>query len=878
FGVAVLDFSHVISYTGMPEFVTPSGIEKAIYFWLAARILSSVGLLLFLFFPINQLSSKIYNYSLLAMVLILIGVVHWLVLFNHALFLNVFFIPGQGLTPLKINTEYAIVVLNLITAIVLLRRMRQPQPYHAAALFGALCIMAMSEFFFTLYADVTDVYNIFGHIYKAIAYLFVYRAIFVTTVKKPYKELSASQNQLHERNRLLDSIIDNIPNMLFLKTASELRFVLFNKAGEKLLGLNRDNLIGHNDYDFFPKEEADFFTDKDRETLKRNELLDIYEESIQTPHGIRILHTKKVVIRDENGVAKFLLGISEDITDHKQAENSLLKLSLAVEQSPNSIVITDLIGNIEYVNTMFTTITGYTKDEILGENPRILKSNKTPQSTYDDMWNQLSQGNTWHGELINLRKDKSEYIESATISPVKQADGTIINYVAIKENITDKKRIEEHIENLAHYDQLTGLPNRVLLSDRIKYLLNHAQRNEETVAVMFLDLDHFKNINDTLGHTIGDQLLIEIAQRLKAAIRDEDTVSRLGGDEFILLFPDTDVNEAMHIATKLIEAVSIPCTIEHHELVTTPSIGIAIYPYDGEDFETLLKNADTAMYQAKRFSRNAFHFFTQEMQLHSARNLQLVNALRHALERNELQLHYQPQISTQDGRIIGAEALLRWTHPKLGMISPAEFIPIAEDSGQIIQIGEWVLRTAVHQMKAWKENGFNPMVIAVNLSAVQFQQKNIVELITNILDEAQLPHEYLELELTEAVTMNNPQSAIAVMNRLHAQGIRMSIDDFGTGYSSLSYLKQFKVYKLKIDQSFIRNIADDPEDQAIVRAIIDMAKSLGLQTIAEGVETAQQLAFLRHYKCNEIQGYYYSKPLSVVEFENFFKSSVSVTP
>jgi diguanylate cyclase (GGDEF)-like protein/PAS domain S-box-containing protein len=749
FGVAVLDFSHIISYDGMPDFVTPSGADKGIDFWLAARLLSSIGLISFLFFPIKSLSSKVYNYLLLGIILIYIGAIHWLVLFNYDLIPHLFFMQDQGLTPLKVNTEYTIIAFNLITAMILFYRMRYPQPYHAAALLGATCIMAMSEFFFTLYADVTDVYNILGHIYKAVAYLFIYRAIFVTTVEKPYKELEESQNQLRDKNQLLNSIIDNIPHMIFLKSASELRYVLFNKGGEKLFGLDNDALIGRNDYDFFPKEQADFFAKKDRETLQSNDLLDIPEESIETSQGTRILHTKKISLRNEAGLPQFLLGISEDITQRKQAE--------------------------------------------------------------------------------------------------------------------------DRIEKLAHYDQLTGLPNRILLSDRIKYLLNHAQRNNESLAVMLLDLDHFKSINDTLGHTVGDQLLIEIAKRLKAAIGGEDTVSRSSGDEFIFLFPDTDANMAMHIATKLISEVSIPATISQHELVITPSIGIAIYPFDGENFETLLKNADTAMYQTKRFSRNSFQFFTPEMQLNSARDLQLENALRYALQRNELQLHYQPQISTQDGKIIGAEALLRWTHPELGVISPAEFIPIAENSGQIIQIGEWVLRTAVNQMKAWQESGFAPMIIAVNLSAVQFQQSNLIELVTNILDEVQLPHEYLELELTEAITMNDPQSAIDIMNKLHDNGIRMSIDDFGTGYSSLSYLKQFKVYKLKIDQSFIRNIADDLEDQGIVKAIIQMAKSLGLQTIAEGVETAEQLAFLRDNHCNEIQGHYYSKAIPAEEFGKFAK-------
>ena len=575
---------------------------------------------------------------------------------------------------------------------------------------------------------------------------------------------------------------------------------------------------------------------------------------------------------DSEGSPLKMIGTIQDVSEQKFSSDALLKLSLAVEQSPNSIVITDLEGKIEYVNGMFTTVTGYGMDEALGQNPRILQSGQTPQSTFDDMWAHLTRGDVWHGEFVNRRKDQSVYSESAIISPVKQANGKITNYMAIKEDLTDKKRVESYIENLAHFDQLTGLPNRVMLYDRVKYLLNMSQRNSEYLAVMFLDLDNFKNINDTLGHTIGDGVLIEMAKRIKSAIRDEDTVSRLGGDEFIMLFPNTDSNAAMHVATKLIAEISKASLIANNELTITPSIGIAIYPNDGEDFETLLKNADTAMYRVKNSSRNGFHFFTQEMQLNLARNLKLENALRHALERNELEVYYQPQVAIEDGRVIGAEALLRWKHPELGMVSPAEFIPIAESSGQIVKIGEWVLRTAIKQTKKWIDDGFAPMIIAVNLSAIQFREKNLLTLVTDVLKQAQLPPQYLELELTEAVTMHDPESVINVMNRLHEKGIRMSIDDFGTGYSSLSYLKQFKVYKLKIDQSFIRDISEDSDDRAIVSAIIDMAHNLGLQTIAEGVETAEQLAFLRLHGCNEAQGYYFSKPLPSTEFERFLQN------
>jgi len=389
---------------------------------------------------------------------------------------------------------------------------------------------------------------------------------------------------------------------------------------------------------------------------------------------------------------------------------------------------------------------------------------------------------------------------------------------------------------------------------------------------MFLDLDHFKDINDTLGHSIGDTLLIEASKRLQSILREEDTIARFGGDEFIVLLPNIEMDGATQVAQKLQTIFQKPFQINEHELSISTSIGIALYPDDGHDFETLYKNADTAMYRAKQEGRNGFCFFTTEMQLHSIRNLELGNALRHALDRDQLHLHYQPQFSTKDKIIIGAEALLRWSHPELGNISPAEFIPIAEENGTILSIGEWVLRSAVLTARDWMDQGYPPIIMAVNLSAVQFRSPNLPALVASILQDVGLPPEYLELELTESIAMHDPQRAINTMNDLHARGIRMSIDDFGTGYSSLSYLKKFNIYKLKIDQSFVRDINIDPEDKAIVAAIISMAKSLGLQTIAEGVETIAQLDYLREQECNEIQGYYFSKPLSKESFEAFRNS------
>lgn len=655
------------------------------------------------------------------------------------------------------------------------------------------------------------------------------------------------------------------------------RFVMANRASAQLLGYETAETLT----DIHPSRlSPEFQPDGQRSYDKANAMMAIaYREGY---HRFEWAHQKKngEALPVEVSLTRIpyaghhaLFCIWRDITERKRSEATLVKLSQAVEQSPSSIIITDLDRRIEYVNQTFCNVTGYSAAEAIGQTPQsLLHSGKTPKANYEAMWAHLNRGEAWQGEFINHRKDGSEYIESVAIAPVRQADGKITNYLAVKHDITEQRHTEARIENLAHFDQLTGLPNRASLNDRFEYARSLAQRSGQHLAVMFFDLDNFKSINDTLGHGVGDQLLMQVAKRIKSMLRGEDTVTRFGGDEFILLLHETDETGAAHVAIKLIEQAAHAYQIEQHELVVTHSIGIAIYPNDGNDLDTLLKHADAAMYRVKRAGRNDFRFFTPEMHEYSARTLLLTNELHHALKKGELQLHYQPQISAQDHRILGVEALLRWQHPKLGAISPAEFIPVAEESGQIIAIGEWVLRTAASQLKAWMDSGLPSMTVAVNLSAIQFRQANISEVVTHILDEIGLPHEYLELELTEAVAMGNPEKAITVMNALHEQGIRMSIDDFGTGYSSLSYLKKFKVYKLKIDQSFVRHLASDPEDQAIVSAIVNMARSLGMHTIAEGVETAEQLAFLELQGCQEMQGYYFSKPLSAEQFEAFMKT------
>ena len=635
-----------------------------------------------------------------------------------------------------------------------------------------------------------------------------------------------------------------------------------------MLGYDRDEIIGMN----VSRWDAKF---NEAELNERVKTIYLGQKRFQfeTSHLRKdgtILEVEVSTFPLELDGKPIMFSSSRDITERKQAEIALVQQNQFSEDIINSLpgifYMVDLQGSFVRVNSQFMEVTGYSKTELEGMNALGLFDEQDSFLLIQKAQEVFENGHAEAEiELITKSRQKIPYYFSGRRTSINSR----LYVVGIGTDITEQRKANERIIRLANFDQLTGLPNRTLLNDHFRYAINLAQRSGESLAMMFIDLDHFKDINDTLGHSIGDQVLMEVSSRLKSALREEDTLSRQGGDEFILILPGADADGAALVATKLIEIISLPCLVGSNELIVTPSIGIAIYPHDGETQELLSKNADAAMYRVKHEGRNNFHFYSSEMQAQSERNLKLANALRHALVRNEFQVHYQPQLSLKDCSIIGVEALLRWQHPELGIISPAEFIPIAENNGQIIPIGEWVLRTATKQLKDWMDEGLPPMMMAVNLSAVQFRQNNLSELITRILDDVKLPYHYLELELTEAATMDNPIAAIAAMDKLHEYGIRLSIDDFGTGYSSLSYLKQFNVYKLKIDQSFVSDITNDQDDKAIVTAIINMASNLGMQTIAEGVETASQLDFLRLQGCNEVQGYYFSRPLTKDEFETF---------
>ncbi len=593
------------------------------------------------------------------------------------------------------------------------------------------------------------------------------------------------------------------------------------------------------------------------------------EHRILRANKIRHLRVRAQLERDHNGQPVQAIGTIQDVTERHQNREKIQLLAEAVEQSHNAIMITDLAANIQYINSAFLNTTGYCREEVMGRNPRFLKSLKTPASVYENMWAHLTSGQSWRGELINRRKDGSEYYDSTMISPVRQSDGRISNYLAIKEDLSRLKAVEASLQQLSNFDPLTTLPNRNQIEERTASTILAAQQSSRHFALLYLDLDHFKNINDTLGHRSGDTLLTELSNRLRATIRKNDTLARTGGDEFVLLLTEAKGEEALRVADKILRTLSQPCQIETQELSISASIGIAMYPEHGNNFDALLQAAEVAMYRAKQNGRNGYSLYSPEMHNYSSRQMQLENALRQAIQRQELALHYQAQFDLAHHTLLGMEVLLRWQHPQLGWISPGEFIPIAEDSGQILQIGEWVLNTAMAQLRTWLDAGYPELCMAVNLSAIQFRTHQLPEKIDAILAKHKIPPHLLELELTESVAMDDPASAVAIMDSLHQRGILLSIDDFGTGYSSLSYLKRFKVHKLKIDQSFVRHINQDADDRAIVSAVINMAASLGFLTLAEGVETDEQATFLHDQGCNQAQGYYFAHPMPSGEFEVF---------
>jgi diguanylate cyclase (GGDEF)-like protein/PAS domain S-box-containing protein len=579
---------------------------------------------------------------------------------------------------------------------------------------------------------------------------------------------------------------------------------------------------------------------------------------------------------NDEGVPVRMCGVVFEISEQKKSQEQMRLAAQFFAASQEAIVITDARDRIVSVNAAFCHSTGYTEQEVSGRTPAILKSGHHDPAFFAAMWTTLKETGKWFGELTNRRKDGSNYPVRLSISAVSNDAGLVSHYVGIITDMSSYRAAEDRIQYMAYFDALTGLPNRTLLSDRATRALATAQRDQQGLAILFLDLDQFKTINDSLGHSTGDAVLQAVASRLKLLLREVDTVSRYGGDEFTLLLPETDSEGAAEVAAKVIEALKTPVEVGIHSLVVGASVGISCFPTDASDFESLLRNADIALFRAKSAGRNNFQFFTSEMNEHAHYRLGLELALRSALLNNEFVLHYQPQFELAEGKLVGYEALLRWYHPERGIISPVEFIPIAEMNGLIIPIGEWVLNEACRQARQWQLEGHEPVVVAVNLSAVQIRQANIVQTVRHALHASGLEARYLELELTESLLFENIDTVLAQLFILKEIGVRLSIDDFGTGYSSLSYLKRLPIDKLKIDKSFVAHLSDDHDSRAIALAIVSMAHSLRLTVTAEGIEHPAQAQILSDMRCNDGQGYLYARPMPPDQIEAWVDATVRI--
>jgi diguanylate cyclase (GGDEF)-like protein/PAS domain S-box-containing protein len=549
-----------------------------------------------------------------------------------------------------------------------------------------------------------------------------------------------------------------------------------------------------------------------------------------------------------------------DVTERKLAEEKLRLSATVLEHIADGVMVIGLDGRIVAINPAFTQITGYTESEAVGQDWTLNRSTRHEVLFYERMWADLADSGFWRGEIWKTRKNGELYLEWLTVSAVRDNAGEVTHHAAVFSDITKLKESQDKLDHMAHHDPLTALPNRLLFHDRLQHALLRAARDGEQLAILFIDLDRFKNVNDTLGHHVGDELLKQVAGALTAQLREGDTLARLGGDEFIVLLEDIDGGDgAGAVAAKLVGMFEQPFMVADYELFVTGSVGISMYPADADDLNMLIRNADVAMYQAKARGRNGYQFYAPSMTGEGVERLRLETMLRRAIEKNEIFLNYQPQVEIDSGRLIGVEALVRWNNPELGLVPPVRFIPLAEDTGFINQLGKWVLYESCRQMIRWQDAGLHVPKIAVNLSVKQFERGSIVSMVADILKETGLAPHRLQLEVTESVIMNTGD-ALVFINDLHAIGVGLAIDDFGTGYSSLAYLKQLPVQTLKIDRSFIKDISTDSNDEAIAIAIIQLGKSLNLSVIAEGVETDEQASFLLRHGCNLAQGYLYSRP------------------
>ncbi len=682
---------------------------------------------------------------------------------------------------------------------------------------------------------------------------------------------------MKESEERFRTLVENAPEAIFVLNVKSNRIIDANENAALLFGQPRNELIGSNYLTLSPALQPDGQSSSVQACRFVNETVaggtPVYEWVYQNSAGDHIVCETRLVKLPAGG-KELIRGSITDISPRKQTEAQQHKFSMALEQTADAIMITNSDGVIEYANKSFEAITGYSLAEVAGGTPRILKPTGAIQNQpgdYERLWRTIKSGEVFNDVLINQRKDGSIYYEEKTITPLKSAAGKITHFISTGRDISERMRTQEYLQFLAHHDVLTQLPNRFLFIDRLEQAIINGGRNNAMVAVLFADLDRFKFINDTLGHDMGDLVLKTVSDRFISSLRSGDTVSRQGGDEFAILLENIKNTEQITlICEKLLENISQSMLIHEQELFVSVSIGISVFPGDSESPQVLIKHADIAMYRAKESGRNNFQYFSPEMSSRAVERLTMETSLRKALDRGEFLLYYQPQISLHGNNLIGFEALLRWQHPEKGLISPEQFIPILEETGLIVPVGEWVLESACQQLNQWHDID-HELHVSVNISNRQFNDRNLEEKFHSIIKNSGVNPVCLELELTESLLMMNPIKTGQILNSFCDLGIGLSIDDFGTGYSSLSYLRRFPLDTLKIDRSFVRDITTDVNDAALISAIIAMAKSLQLTVIAEGVETNDQLEFLRGLNCEMAQGFLFHKPLSTLDAGGLIK-------
>lgn len=863
--VAGLDMLHTLYFAGMPGLVVDGSTNTAIFFWLSSRAVE-VAVLCLAALSLRLPGSR--NAWLIAGIVLVAAL--FLIATQRPQWLPLSYIPGSGLTPLKNTCELILCVANLGLSLWFFLRSRKTQSSRDLWLGAACFITAMGSLAFTQYQTASEFMNLFGHLYKVAAYCFFYLAAFQIVVRKPYRLLEVREQRIREQETELHNLLSNLP-VGIARLDEHLHLRCANPTLIRSLDRRPESVIGQTISDLLLDEVAEQIRPHLLKALDgiRSDLdLQYARPDGNSAYASCLVVPERQVSGREAGVLAIFTDTSEREHNRRQLIDSLRAIAeIKAALDAHAIVdITDARGVITQVNDKFCAISQYARSELVGRTHKMINSGHHPREFFQDLWRTISHGEVWSGEVCNRAKDGSLYWVQSTIMPFIGKDGLPEQYIAIRADITKRKRIEEAAQRIALLDALTGLANRRLMSERLIRALHYSQRHNQHAALLLMDLDHFKEINDTLGHPIGDQLLKEVAVRLQGTLRQSDTVARLGGDEFVVIIEELGNSQesAMHHASdtgeKIRQMLSAPYQLHDHMVQITPSIGVVLFDGTLQNADELIKQADMALYKAKDAGRDQLCFFDNALQSEINQRALLQRDLRLALEQDELRLFYQSVVDA-DEQILGFEALLRWQNPQRGLVSPAQFIPLAEESGLIIPIGQWVLTTACRQLAEWQHDPMRQAwTIAVNISARQLSQPDFVQQVLQVLASSGAPANRLRLEITESMLQHDLTVTIGKMQALRQVGVRFSLDDFGTGYSSMSYLKHMPLDQLKIDKSFVDEILIDSTDSAIVRTVVTLAENLGLEVVAEGVEQREQLELLIAIGCRAFQGYQFGKP------------------